>query len=112
MKHVTFGDKALLMGDEAADTLLEYARVIADAARADTVTLQAISPDGNTAEISFLLNANTILVVESTNTDTDPPDNDAAVREMRDRIDAVNRPARAESADPWQASDYDLTDGV
>ena len=48
MKHVTFGDGAVLMGDEAADTLLEYARVTADASRADSVTLRAISPDGNT----------------------------------------------------------------
>ena len=59
MKHVTFGDKALLMGDDAADALLEYARLLSDTDAADSVTLRAISPDGNTVEASFLLNTNT-----------------------------------------------------
>ena len=50
MKHVTFAEKSLLMGDDAADTLLEYARVLGDHDRVDTVALRSISPDGNTVE--------------------------------------------------------------
>jgi hypothetical protein len=34
------------LGDDAADTLLEYARLIAGTSGADSVTLQASSPDG------------------------------------------------------------------
>ena len=112
MKHVTFGDKAVLMGDEAADTLLEYARVIADTSRADSVTLRAISPDGNTVDAAFLLTASTMLMVESTNSAVEPPDNKEAVREMRDRIDAVTRPLRAEPAEPWPGQQFDLTEGI
>ncbi|KJQ56000.1 hypothetical protein [Microbacterium sp. SA39] len=53
MKHVTYGEKSLLMGDDAADTLLEYARLVADNSTADTVTVRSISPDGNTVEALF-----------------------------------------------------------
>ena len=112
MKHVTFGDKAVLMGDEAADTLLEYARVLADTAHADSVTLCAISPDGNTVDAAFLLSASAVLMVESTNSDVEAPDNAEAVREMRDRIDAVTRPPRAKPAEPWPGPHFDFTEGI
>ena len=52
MKHVSYADKSLFMGDDAADTLLEYARLVADNERADTVTLRSMSTDGNTVEAS------------------------------------------------------------
>lgn len=108
MKHVAFADKSLLMGDDAADALLEYARLIADTAGADSVTLRGISPDGNTVEAGFLLNANTVLVIESTNSEMEPPDNDQAVRDLRERIDAISRPPTALPADEWQQFDYDI----
>lgn len=112
MKHVTFADKSLLMGDEAADTLLEYARLLGDTAQADTVTLSAISPDGNVVEASFLLNANTVLMIESTNAPMDSPDNSEAVGEMRERIEAIVRPVAATTEEPWSASDTDIPDVV
>jgi len=112
MKHVTYGEKSLLMDDEAADTLLEYSRVIADTQQADTVTLRSISPDGNTVEASFLLSTSTVLMVESTNSDVQPPDNTEAVSEMQDRINAITRPVTAESGESWQNADYDITESI
>jgi hypothetical protein len=107
MKHVSYADKSLFMGDEAADTLLEYARLVADSQRADTVTLRSISPDGNTVEASFLLDASTILMVESTNSEVEPPDNSEVVKEMQERIDAITRPVSVETEEPPYV-DYDL----
>jgi len=107
MKHVTYGEKSLLMGDDAADVLLEYARLVADSASADTVTLRSISPDGNTVEASFLLNVSTVLMTESTNSDLDPPDNTDTVADMQGRIDAILRPASMSPEDTWQQADYD-----
>src|SRR5918994_7964712 len=101
MKHVTFGDKSLLMGDDAADTLLEYARLLSDTGAADSVTLRAISPDGNTVEASFLLNANTVLMIETTNSEVEPPDNGAAVSEIQGRVDAITRPSSAQPEEEW-----------
>ena len=111
MKHVSYADKSLFMGDEAADTLLEYARLVADSQRADTVTLRSISPDGNTVEASFLLDASTILMVESTNSEVEPPDNSEVVKEMQERIDAITRPVGVESQEPPYV-DYDLPDSI
>ena len=39
MKHLTFADKSLLIGDDAADALLEYAAILAGQAKADNVTV-------------------------------------------------------------------------
>ncbi|KAF2413169.1 hypothetical protein B1729_11505 [Microbacterium sp. B35-04] len=109
MKHVSFADKSLFMGDDAADTLLEYARLVADNERADTVTLRSISTDGNTVEASFLLDASTILMVETTNSEIDAPDNSEAVQDMKERIDAITRPVSVDSQEPPYV-DYDLPD--
>jgi hypothetical protein len=107
MKHVSYADKSLFMGDDAADTLLEYARLVADNERADTVTLRSISTDGNTVEASFLLDASTVLMVESTNSDVEAPDNTEAVQDIKDRIDAITRPVSVDSQEPPYI-DYDL----
>lgn len=109
MKHVTFADKSLLMGDDAADTLLEYARVIAGRDQTDSVTLSSISSDGNTVDASFLLNAHSVLLIESTNSEVEPPDNAEAVRQMRRTIDLFTRPITAQP-EAWAVSDYDIPD--
>lgn len=111
MKHVSYADKSLFMGDDAADTLLEYARLVADNDRADTVTLRSISTDGNTVEASFLLDASTILMVETTNSEVEPPDNSEAVQDLKERIDAITRPVSVDSQEPPYV-DYDLPDSI
>ncbi len=110
MKHVTFGEKAILVGDDAADALLEYARVIGDAGTADTVTLNAIGPDGNTVEVGILLNSSTSLIVEGTNSDVRAPENDEAVAEMRERIEALTRPLTAQPDEGWTHDEYESTE--
>ncbi|WP_309102783.1 hypothetical protein [Microbacterium sp.] len=112
MKHVTFGEKSLFMGDDAADVLLEYARLLADNGSADTVTLHAIGPDGSTVEASFLLNVSTVLMIESTHSDVQPPDNAEAVDEIRSRIDAILRPATMPAEEPWPQTDYDTPEAI
>jgi hypothetical protein len=100
MKHVTFGEKSLLMDDDAADSLIDYARLLAIASSADTVTVRAIGSDGNTVDAAFLLNQSTVLVVESTNSTVVPPRNDEAVRYMEERMDRLTHPRSAPSDDP------------
>jgi hypothetical protein len=110
MKHVTFGDKSLLMGDDAADCLLEYSRLLADSSGADTVTVRAIGTDGNTVDAAFLLNENSILVVESTNSATEAPGNDEAVRYMQERIDSLRNPPQAQTEEARGISQFDDID--
>jgi hypothetical protein len=108
MKHVTYAANAVLVDDDAADALLEYARVLADSGRADTVTLRAIRPDGNTVDASFLLNASTVMMIESTDSDRSPPRNEHVVIDLRDRIASIDRPARTEYEAPWVGEDLNL----
>jgi hypothetical protein len=107
MKHVNFGDKSLLMGDDAADSLLEYASLLAQDSSADTVTVQAVGPDGNTVDVALLLNSSSIMAVESTNSTMDAPENTEAVRYMQERIDRLQTPT-VRPANPGEGFDYDL----
>jgi hypothetical protein len=92
MKHVMYGEKSLLMDDDSADALIEYAGVIAQTGSGDTVRLRAAGSDGNAVEVVFLLNASTGLIVESASAQMDAPTNDDAVAEIRRKIDLLRNP--------------------
>jgi hypothetical protein len=79
MKHITFGDKSLLVGDAAADALLEYGAFLTGAAKGDTVEVQAISSDGNEATATFLLGPGVTMMAETAHTSLPEPDNTAAL---------------------------------
>lgn len=100
VKHVSYTDKSMLMDDESADCLIRFAAVLGNAARAETVTLEAISGDGNVAAVTFLLNNATVLAVESATGGGSPPRNDEAVSWMRDQMDAIEHPPVALPASP------------
>ncbi|GAA0964022.1 hypothetical protein [Frigoribacterium faeni] len=86
MKHITFASKSLLVGDDAADTLLEYAALLAQSGQADTVELNAINADGNAVVATFLLDAGASLMAESTTSEIEAPDNAEAIEYMRSEI--------------------------
>jgi hypothetical protein len=82
MKHITFGDKSLLVGDEAADALLEYAAFLTTAAQGDTVEMRAIGTDGDEVTASFLLGPGVTMMTESTHTTLAEPENAEAIAYM------------------------------
>lgn len=92
MKHITYGEKTIFLTDETADALLEYAAVLADHKRADTVELEAVGPDGNEVTVSFLLDAGITLMAESTNSTMTPPDNPEGITYMRERVLQLSSP--------------------
>ncbi|MFF9565222.1 hypothetical protein ACF1AJ_17885 [Leifsonia sp. NPDC014704] len=92
MKHVTFAEKSLLIGNEAADLLMQYARLISERGGSDVVTVRAIGVDGNAVDASFLLNSATVLMVESASTDATEPDNHEAVEYLRNRTEELSQP--------------------
>jgi hypothetical protein len=83
-------DKSLLIGDEAADLLLEYAALLAQIGRGDSVKLRAIGADGDEVTVGFLLNSGTVLLIESSTSGLPEPDNGEAERYMRSRLDSYN----------------------
>lgn len=101
-------EKSLLMGDEVADLLLAYAQALAENSAADTVTVRAISPDGNTVDAAFLLNGASVMMTESTNSEVEAPANEEAVKYLRDRIDRLMSPPTAQPETVTSGHDYDL----
>lgn len=93
MKHVTFGDKTLFVGDDAADALTAYAAALADHQRADTVTLNAIGPDGHEVEATFVIDQGAALMTETADAAFIEPDNGEALRYMKERTAALTDPA-------------------
>ncbi|MGH1548022.1 hypothetical protein ACRAWB_02115 [Leifsonia poae] len=91
MKHVTYGDKSLLVGDEAADLLMSYATVLGRNNSTDSVTLRAMGVDGNEVDATFLLNPSTTMVIESTNGSGSEPDNELVVEYMRRGINRLTQ---------------------
>jgi nucleotide-binding universal stress UspA family protein len=89
MKHVTYSDKALLMDDEAADLLLEYAVELAKRGDADLVTVHALSGDGNEVAASFVLDSGTVLMAESAHTHVQPPKDEEAIAYLRSQLEQL-----------------------
>jgi histidinol phosphatase-like enzyme len=62
MKHIMYAEKTLMIGDEAADLAIEYAAVLANHSKADTVKLNAFDADGDTVVATLLLNSGTNII--------------------------------------------------
>ena len=86
MKHLTYADKSLLIGDDTADLLLEYAAALATGHAGDTVTLNAISSDGDEVEATLLLGQGAPVMAETSTTKAPEPDNTDANRYLRGEI--------------------------
>lgn len=97
MKHVTYGEKAHFLGDDAADTLVAYASALGNADASDTVTLTAVDDHGNSVEATFLLNPSTAMLVESSSSSMAEPDNAAPVEYMRTRMARLVNPPEIEA---------------
>lgn len=99
MKHVTYADKALFLDDESADWLMEYARALGLAGMTDSITLHAIGLDGNEVDATFLLNASTELITQTTNSALGAPANDEAVGYMQEQTRLIVSPPPARMVD-------------
>jgi hypothetical protein len=93
MKHVTFADKSLLVGDEAADLLTEYCAAVARAHTADTVTLSGYGADGSDVEATFVLDQGAVLMAETTRSSMPEPDNTETERAMRTKLEQLTSPS-------------------
>jgi hypothetical protein len=87
VKHVWFGQKAVFLGDDAADALVSYAAHVAQIRTGDSVDMRGINTEGNEIITTFLLNTGTTLTAETTNLDLPVPDNSAAIEYIRGRIE-------------------------
>jgi hypothetical protein len=98
MKHVLMADRSLLLGDEAADLLLDYAVLVAQLGRGDGVRLNAIGADGEHVAVAVLLNSGSSMLLESSVSTLPEPDNAGAIAYLRGRL------AEYDSAVQFQAA--------
>lgn len=92
MKNISYGDTQFLTGDLAADTLVEYAVLMARSGTSDAVTIAVLSPAGADEDATFVIGPATMLVAETIDSDLSEPENDAAVIALRGRIEALTAP--------------------
>lgn len=108
MKHVMYAEKSLLMDDESADALIDYAAAVAASGGGDTVRLHAVGDDGNEVTVTFLLNSATVLIVETATAKIVTLDNDETVSAIHRKIQRLRNPPPASSETPDGVPDYDF----
>jgi hypothetical protein len=110
MKHITYADKSILVGDEASDVLLEYAAALASAGRGDKVDLRATSGDGDEIVASFVLAQGVSIMAETTTSTAPEPENSEIVQYMRDRVAQLSETLRAVPIDSDGVGTEDIED--
>lgn len=105
MQHVTIESKDLLLGDEAADVLTEYAALLADHGGGDRVRLNAISGDGDEVVVTVVLSRGSTLLTETAHTGMPEPDNREAIAVLRRRIQRLRTPPPVQpvDSDVWES---------
>ena len=83
MKHITFADKTLLVGDEVADLLVAYCTALANAQKADSVEVHGYSATGEEVAASFVFTTGSSLMAETVHTSMPAPDNTEAIEHMQ-----------------------------
>lgn len=105
MKHLTVESKNLLIGDEVADVLTEYAALVASRGLGDRVDLRAIGTDGDEVVVTIVLSSGTAILTETSRNQLAEPDNSEAVAYMRSQIRHVTSPPPVRPAvmDAWES---------
>lgn len=103
MKHLTVESKDLLIGDEAADLLTQYAAIVADRAMGDRVELHAFSSDGDEVVATIVLSTGTTLLTETSHNRLPEPDNAEAIAYLREKIRQATSPPSIQPEPDLQA---------
>ena len=85
MKRVHYVDGSVIVSDEIALALLEYAQVLALNEKSDVVSVPVVGESGNTGLAQFLIGPASQLLSTPVAHDGPEPDSAAAVLELRTR---------------------------
>lgn len=102
MKHITYGQKSLLIGDDAASALVAYAAAVARHRTGDHVTLLGYGANGDEIEATMVLSSGTDIISENVVSNLPELQNIEVVARMRDqtaRLDAAPVAAESDSID-------------
>ena len=96
MKHLTYSEKDLLVSDQAADPVLEYASALSNRGASDTVNLRAFGSDGDEVTATLLLGQGAPVMAESVTTSMADPDNDEAIEYIQRKLQELTSPPQAQ----------------
>lgn len=100
MKRISYGETSWLIGDIAADAVLEYAVELARHESAASIDLVVLDAAGAEQAVRFLLGPATMMMAETTASSFPEPDNAASVTVMSERVESmVHPPSAAPSRD-------------
>ena len=99
MRRLRLADRSFLVGDAAADLLVDYAAALGRRQSADRIDLRVLGSDGRELLATFLLNAGVTLVSEPTDSDLPEPDNAEACEHMRTRLLRLTGARRSDPED-------------
>ena len=112
MKLLNYGDTEWLVGDEAAELLMNYSVLMARVGTADSVNVTMLNNHGEPQNLNILIGPSTMMTSRETATDFPEPENARAVAEVRGKIAAIEEPPPVQPTDPLDANDgigeYDL----
>lgn len=94
MKHISFANKSMLVGDELAYVLLEYWALLVECGEADLVEVRVLDSDGTVSSETVTLEAAVPMRIRSASLPFGEPDNADALAYLRRRIWSMTSP-------PW-----------
>jgi hypothetical protein len=106
MKRIIYGETSWLIGDDAADTVLQFAVELAQRDSAAAIDLTVLDAAGAEQTVRFLIGPATMMMAESTGSSFPEPDNTAALDGMRDQLDLMAHPPNAAGAGERGSTDY------
>lgn len=92
MKSITYAEKSWLLGDDAADAVVEYAVLLARTGSADSVDVNALSTQGTPHLLTLVIGPATMMTLASVEVPMDEPDNDEAVIIIHERMRIIQSP--------------------
>lgn len=107
MKHITYDGNSWLVDDAVADAIVDYAVLLAQKESADSLEIAAINDQGDRQFVTLLIGPATMMTVERSTSELDPPDNTDPIARVRERIRQIVSPPSAMPGDPGDLSYLD-----
>lgn len=92
MKSITYAEKSWLLGDLAADAVVEYAVLLARTGSADSVDVSVLSLDGTAHSLTLVVGPATMMTSAPVDTALEAPNNDDAIALIHERMRIIRTP--------------------
>lgn len=93
MKLLTYAEAGWLVGDDAAQALIDYAVALGRSNSADAIEMSALDEQGRPEVVTFLIGPATMMTAESTVSAFDEPENGRSVATIRERLARLQPPS-------------------